>query len=416
MEGSTFDLRRMISPIEPDRFKRRYWEKQPFIIRRGKPDYYHDLLTLADVDCILSASSIRAPQIRLVREGKEIPLERLTADWLMGLARVLESLYAEYRGGATIVLQFLHERWKPLSALCRTLAQEFSACFQVNAYLTPANERGLYTHFDTHDVFVLQVHGSKHWRLYKQDPIELPLPDQSYDSRTMRPGDIREEFDLCSGDFLYVPRGCMHDAVSRNGTSLHLTVGVTTITWAALMVRAVESAIERNARLRESLPLGFAHNEDLRKSAEARLTQLVEALVSQIEPALVIEDAVHEGLIASRPELEGHLLDLESLPRLDLNTRLRRRPAVHWKIENDGGQIGLCFHGKRLSLPAARESDLRFMLDASDFSATELPGGLDDAGKLSLVQGLIREGFLAVTDPVSSTAQTEALKAEGQGR
>ncbi len=184
----------------------------------------------------------------------------------------------------------------------------------------------------------------------------------------------------------------------------------------SLFCRYTDRNIERNARLRESLPLGFAHNEDLKKSAEARLTQLVEALVSQIEPASVIEDAVHEGLIASRPELEGHLLDLESLPRLDLNTRLRRRPAVHWKIENDGGQIGLCFHGKRLSLSAARESDLRFMLDASNFSATELPGGLDDAGKLSLVQGLIREGFLAVTDPVSSTAQTEALKAEGQGR
>ena len=405
MEGSTFDLCRMISPIEPGRFKRRYWEKQPFIVRRGKPDYYHDLLTLTDVDRILSASSIRAPQVRLVREGKEIPLERLAADWLLGPARVLEALYAEYRGGATIVLQFLHERWKPLSALCRTLAREFSASFQVNAYLTPANERGLYTHFDTHDVFVLQVHGSKHWRLYKQDPIVLPLPDQPYDSKTMKAGDIREEFDLCSGDFLYVPRGCMHDAVSLNGTSLHLTVGVTTITWAALIVRALEDAIERDARLRQSLPLGFAQNKRLRKSAEARLTTVLEEVVSQIEPASVIEDAVHEGLIAPRPELEGHLLDLESLPRLDLNTKVRRRPSIHWKLETDGDQIGLSFHGKKLSLPAARQRDLKFMFEAAEFSAGELPGELDEIGKLSLVQGLIREGFLSVTDSARAAAR-----------
>jgi len=42
---------------------------------------------------------------------------------------LLEAIYAEYRNGATIVAQFLHERWKPLKRLCQSLAAEFSAEF-----------------------------------------------------------------------------------------------------------------------------------------------------------------------------------------------------------------------------------------------------------------------------------------------
>src|SRR5437667_375820 len=257
-----FDLKRLIHPIDPDIFKRDYWEKQPLIIRRGQPDYYRSLLSLADVDRVLSISSTWSPQIRVLREGKDISPQDRARHSLFGSAADLESLYAEYRRGATIVLQFLGERWEPLMGLCRGLANEFSASFQVNAYLTPAKERGLSTHYDTHDVFVLQTEGSKHWRLYKDDPIRLPLESQSHDSSTMPTGALLEEVDLHAGDFIYIPRGCRHDAVSAESTSLHLTVGISTITWAALILRRVESIIESDSRFRESLPIGFAGNDD----------------------------------------------------------------------------------------------------------------------------------------------------------
>jgi ribosomal protein L16 Arg81 hydroxylase len=395
MGSAVFDLRRLIHPVDPGTFKREYWEKQPLIVRRGELDYYGELLSLADVDRILSVPSIQSPQIRVVREGKDISLNKLGAGGLTGDVRgVLEALYAEYRRGATVVLQFLHERWEPLMRLCRSLTAEFSASVQVNVYLTPAEERGLNTHYDTHDVFVLQAAGSKHWRLY-EGPTRLPLRGQPY-QQTMEPGELLDEFDLRSGDLIYIPRGCMHDAVSGDSTSLHLTVGVNTITWAAVVLRGVESAIERDPRFRESLPVGFARDEGLRQRTKARLAELFAALSEQIEPASLIHEAVEEALLDRYPVLDGHLLDLEAAPRVDMQTRVQRRPEIKLCLTIMGSTAALHFHGKMVQIPAYAEAELRFITEAGEFSAADLPGELDDKGKLVLVRSLIREGFLTI--------------------
>jgi hypothetical protein len=44
------------------------------------------------------------------------------------------------------------------------------------------------------------------------------------------------------------------------------------------------------------------------------------------------------------------------------------------------------------------ESTLRFILEAEVFVAADLPGDLDDAGKLVLLQRLLREGFLTLCE------------------
>jgi ribosomal protein L16 Arg81 hydroxylase len=395
VDAPAFDVRRLIHPIDPETFKRDYWEKRHLVVRRNRPDYYAGLLSLADVDHILSLSSIRGPQVRALRDGKEISLDRLVMGWMVGNAGVLESLYAEYQRGCTIVLQFLQEHWEPLRRLSWALAAEFSAFFQVNAYLTPAKSKGLNTHYDTHDVFVLQTGGSKRWRLY-EGPTRLPLKAQPYVAETMKPGPLLEEVDLHSGDLIYMPRGCMHDAVSRDSTSLHLTVGINTITWGSLVLRAVESLIERDARFRESLPPGFSTNEDLRTSAVAQLGKLLAVVGGETEPEPLINDAVQATRLGGQPVLAGHLLDLEATPRVNIRTRVRRRPEVQCRLTVTEDGACLHFYGKTVRFPAYAEPDLRFVAEANEFRVAELPGGLDDAGKVVLAQTLVREGLLTI--------------------
>ena len=185
MPISTFEY--LIHPVDTGTFGQECWEKKPLVVRRTDPDYYRGLLSLESVDFILSTSSIRPPLIRVVNEGKETPLKQLRAHRLGSPAVLLESLYEEYRNGSTIVLQSLHERWRPLADLCRSLAAELSAYLQVNAYLTPAHEKGLKTHYDAHDVFVLQAEGSKHWRIVpRSDPPTPSGPDVQSTSGTRR--------------------------------------------------------------------------------------------------------------------------------------------------------------------------------------------------------------------------------------
>ena len=49
-------------------------------------------------------------------------------------------------------------------------------------------------------------------------------------------------------------------------------------------------------------------------------------------------------------------------------------------------------------MPAYTKPDLQFICEANEFRAADLPGAMDDAGRLVLVQTLIREGFLTISD------------------
>ena len=73
----------------------------------------------------------------------------------------------EYRSGATIVLQGLHHTDPHLARTANNLALDLDHPVQINAYLSPAAARGLDLHFDYHDVFVVQLGGSKRWRVWE---------------------------------------------------------------------------------------------------------------------------------------------------------------------------------------------------------------------------------------------------------
>ena len=63
-----------------------------------------------------------------------------------------DALFEQYREGATVILQFLHERWEPLARLSSSVANELSAALQANVYVTPKNAQGFASHYDDHDV------------------------------------------------------------------------------------------------------------------------------------------------------------------------------------------------------------------------------------------------------------------------
>ncbi len=128
------------------------------------------LLTLDDVDRLLTASALRAPAVRLVRDGRVVPTDRITRPAsiaglpLTGLLdpRTALRLFDE---GATVVLQGLHRYHPPLTDVVAELELELGHPCQANAYLTPAGAQGFARHVDTHDVFVVQTAGTKLWQI-----------------------------------------------------------------------------------------------------------------------------------------------------------------------------------------------------------------------------------------------------------
>lgn len=143
---------------------------------------------------------------------------------------------------------------------------------QVNVYLTPPSSRGLDIHYDTHDVFVLQVSGVKHWAVYGE-AIHYPLAHQKREGKITDPGEAQIDVELKPGDCLYIPRGFLHGAETVERESAHLTIGILSYTWRDV-IGALMGDVDHQVFLRESLPPGFARaNEKLLEQIPAKLQE-----------------------------------------------------------------------------------------------------------------------------------------------
>ena len=389
---SDLSMRWLLAPIEPHEFFSNYWEKQPLLIQRGATNYYESVLTLKDVDGILANSSIRPPEVNLVKNGKSIPVSVLHKNELITQPVMHDALLEQYREGVTVILNFLHERWAPLASLGATIARELSAALQANVYVSPKNAKGFARHYDDHDVFVLQIAGQKGWKIDNEPTIYLP---KHRDNAPVRKKRSCRKFLLGQGDCVYIPRGWAHEAASKDIASIHITLGVKSLTWADVLRRAVETACTEDA-LRESLPPGFATRQATRADAEQKLAERLQRFVASLDPAHLVNEA---ALIARRAEETstiGRLSDLNLAAAISDSTKVRRRLEVDCQVEHKNAQSTLYFHGKLVTFPARVASALDFVASAVEFVPTELPGNLDQNGRSVFVSRLVEEGFLQV--------------------
>lgn len=227
-------------------------------------------------------------------------------------------------------------------------------------------------------MFVLQVAGEKHWRVY--DPLfELPLKHQRYSKSLGEHGPPMLELTLRAGDTLYLPRGWLHDALTSETDSLHVTVGVNLHTWVDALRAALEEC-EQDVEFRRSV------GEDAVLDAD-----LLERLAGRLGPDDVARRARARFVNSRRPILDGQLEEVRALDSVGVETPLERRPTVIADLEG----TTLSFEGKHVSFPEHAREELEAVFAAEEpFRAAELPGPLDDESRLVLVRRLIREGFL----------------------
>jgi hypothetical protein len=301
-----------------------------------------------------------------------------------GSAQV-ERVASQFEGGATIVLQALQLQHPPLAEFCRELERELAHPVQANAYYTPASAQGFKVHHDTHDVLCLQIEGEKRWLVYPP-VLELPLKNQKYSPELGEPGEPVMDVTMRAGDTLYLPRGWLHQAMTSDTVSLHLTVGINVTTWRDAVRAAVDEAAEDDVLFRRGVAADGAAPEGLAEALAARLTP--EAVARRQRRSFV------EG----RRTIRGDVFDqLRALEDLDSGTELQRRETVIADLDVDDREARLSFEGQKLSLPARVAAELEYVLRVDGpFTAADLPGRLDEESRLVLVRRLVREGLLRI--------------------
>ncbi|MGI3185106.1 cupin domain-containing protein [Nioella aestuarii] len=389
----TFD--QAIAPVTAQEFFDHSFEKTHLVIRRGQANYYSSLLSSADIDWAVSTLGLSVPEVNVVQADREITSADFAYDSGFVDPVAVNQLFAE---GATVIMSNLQERLPKLANFCRELEKVFSARVQTNIYMTPAHSQGFKAHYDGHDVLVLQVEGTKEWRIY-DTPVQLPLEEQAFNPHDVPIGELTDSFVLEPGDMVYVPRGLTHDAVSTDQTSLHITTGLMMRSWADVMVEAVRKLALNDAAFREGLPPGFANEGFDTSRAEAKFAALLGKLSSaSLEPVL---NDFREDFIATRlPRAHGQLAQMARLDRLGPDSVMGARPTLIYSLtdvpakDDQPESIALSCQGTVITLPAHAREPLEFAISTPRFKMDDMPGDLDDAGKLVLLRRLVREGLV----------------------
>jgi mannose-6-phosphate isomerase-like protein (cupin superfamily) len=348
------------------------------------PEALVGLLSLDDVDHLLTATALRTPALRVVKDGTVLPASAFTRSAslagaaLSGLVDARKVL-DHFEAGATVVLQGLHRYWQPLTDLVRELELALGHPCQANAYLTPPGSQGFARHTDNHDVFVFQTHGRKLWEV-----VEGPPDDQATQQVLLEPGLS-----------MYLPTGTPHSARSQEQTSLHVTVGINQVTMRDTLRQVVDRVLS-DERYDAPLPAGYV--DDPRRLAERLTTELsaFTASLAGTDPEAVAAHRVDSFLTDRVPYLRGGLTDLVGLDALTDSTRLTRRATAACVLERGPDVLRVLLGDRELRMPLRLTGAMELVRDHRSFTVGDLEPWLDPQSRLVVARRLVREGLLRI--------------------
>ena len=312
----------ILDKMPVDEFYGEYWEQKPLLIQPSAPNRFKGFLSLPSIKYMVSNYPLAyGRDINITRyddiigEGVK---RRVTLDQLSDNDPVIadaKDVWANFESGNTIRLLCPHQYSDNVHCLLSTLEFELGCMIGANAYLTPSGEsQGFAPHYDDIEAFVLQLEGSKHWRVYAPLNKAEALPRVSstdYTENDLK--DVEPVLDvlLSPGDVLYMPRGWIHQAVTTptNKHSLHLTISaMQKWSWVdyldILLPEALEAAAasDTSTSLREGLPrnfldyMGTVHEET---EAPEGLKQAMAAYGGEDPPsrATLINNALRQAFV-----------------------------------------------------------------------------------------------------------------------
>jgi len=367
-----FRFRDLIDPLSPAEFFARVHGRESAHLP-GQASRFAGLFSWAELNRLLDMTTLWTDRsMKVVLDGRTLTPNEIcrpvqSRDGHPAMRPDADRVAAFLARGATVVLD-LAERLSPgLAALTDVLESTLGAPASCNVYCSFKGHRGFPAHFDTMDVFALQIEGSKTWRLYEgrfEHPLETPgynYPSLPRTHHEAAKGRIERELTLEPGHVLYLPKGRYHDALAASEASLHLSFGITEATGQDLMATLIKS-LPDDPLFRRSLP----HFDD-RQAHEAHLRRLGERLCELLaEPDTSAQMRAQQRRRALRDASPGF-----RLPDRAERQRYRVR-VIGVRARTEGGRTLLEVDDQRLALAGEESAVARWVLERDRFAAEEL--------------------------------------------
>ncbi|QOT81057.1 JmjC domain-containing protein [Cupriavidus basilensis] len=191
-----------------------------------------EITTWSEINSLLSSGIIDYPRVRIIGANNEYSKS------YSGFLRYSFSergerrpqlvpgvIHKTMRDGCAVII----DRCEAFLPGVRSLVSEISStlCCQAwaNLYVSPKGPSGFGCHFDDHDIFAIQIHGSKRWSIHPPTYHAPNRGDKSFHLTSPKGKPLREHV-LSAGDGLYLPFGYWHDVETVTEISMHVTIGL----------------------------------------------------------------------------------------------------------------------------------------------------------------------------------------------
>ncbi|MBV7427762.1 MULTISPECIES: cupin domain-containing protein [unclassified Acidovorax] len=352
----------LLGGMTPAQFMRRHWQKKPLLVRQAIAQFSPPVLR-AELFALASQEGVESRLVQLAKGAWKLrhgPFNR-------------RALPALQQPDWTLLVQGVDLHNDAVHALMQQFRFVPEARLDDLMISYAADGGGVGPHFDSYDVFLLQAHGKRRWRIGRQKDLSLrddiPL-------KVLAHFEPEEEFVLEPGDMLYLPPRYAHDGIAE-GECMTYSIGFRAPARAELaqelLVRLAEDAGDE-----EGSPLLY---RDAQQAAVAQPGAIPAglhdfartALARALAQPLVLERALGEYLTEPKPSVWFEPGDagvmLEGV-RLDRRSRMMY-DAHHVFINGESYRA------------AGRDATLmRRLADERQLTARELARASDDALEL----------------------------------
>lgn len=365
----------LLGGLSPATFMRRHWHKKPLVIRQAIPGF-KPLLDRSELFAMAADEDVESRLVvqKAVKSGpgwqmRHGPFER-------------KSLPPLKQPGWTLLVQGMDLHDDAMHALMNQFRFVPDARLDDLMVSYATDGGGVGPHFDSYDVFLLQAHGRRRWRIGKQTDLTLQ-PDVPL--KILANFEPEEEFVLEAGDMLYLPPRYAHDGIAE-GECMTYSVGFRSPGAAEMaqemLQRLAEGCDEEgaDAKYRDPTQRAVEHSAEIPQALEQFART---ALLRALKDPLALPRALGEHL--SEPKANVWFDDqpdaqLRGAIRLDRRTRMLY-DAHHVFINGEG------FRAAGRDATVMRQLADARMLDAKSVAR------LSDGAK-ELVQEWMEAGWL----------------------
>ncbi|QKE63462.1 cupin domain-containing protein [Aquipseudomonas campi] len=370
-------------------FLRDYWQKKPLLIRQAIPDFESPI----SPDELAGLALEEEVESRLVIEHGERP-------WELRRGPFAEDAFGQLpERDWTLLVQAVDQFVPDVAELLKHF--NFLPSWRIDDVMVSfaAPGGGVGPHYDNYDVFLLQAHGQRRWKIGQMCDAESPLLPHA-DLRILADFAQTEEWVLEPGDMLYLPPRLAHFGTAEDDCMTY-SVGFRAPSAAEVLTHFTDFLAQFLPDEERYSDAGTAPTDDPHQIQLDALDRLKALLAEHMGDERLLLTWFGQFMTEPRyPELVAgtEVEDDELLAALEQGAVLVRNPSARlaWS-ELDVGLV-LFASGQSRLLPSNLKELLKLICAADALHADNLGQWLADEEGRKLLCELVKQGSLEFAD------------------